>query len=328
MRAFSYKKAADLQAATTWAKQGDNDSFIAGGTNLIDLMKCDIEQPKRVIDINAIALQEIKESDTGGVLLGALATNSDTAYHPLVQSHYPLLSKAILSGASPQLRNKATNGGNLLQRTRCPYFFDTAAPCNKRQPGSGCPAIEGYSKLHAIFGASDSCIAVHPSDMCVALRALDATIHIQGSEGARTIPIADFHCLPGDTPNRETVLEQGEIISHIELPPNNATHFSYFKVRERASYAFALVSVAANLQMDGEIVKEASIALGGVAAKPWRDESAEETLIGKPLTDGNCEAFASNLLKHAKSYSNNGFKIPLTRNTIKRALRDACNQPI
>ncbi|MDQ8186545.1 xanthine dehydrogenase family protein subunit M [Pelagicoccus sp. SDUM812002] len=321
MRPFKYNRPLDLATASN---AGTSGSFIAGGTNLLDLMKCDVEQPSQLVDLNHLGLGSISETADGGLELGALATNTTTAYHPIVQERYPILSRAILAGASPQLRNKATNGGNLLQRTRCPYFFDTDSPCNKRVPGSGCPAKEGYSKLHAILGASDSCIATHPSDMCVALRALDATIRVSGPHGERRIEFADFHRLPGDQPEIETSLEKGEVITAILLPADGfADNFAYFKVRERASYAFALVSVAAVARLEGNQLKEGRVALGGVAAKPWRDLEAESLLCDQPCNAETFGNFADALLQSAKTYPGNRFKVPMARAAIVRALSEA-----
>jgi xanthine dehydrogenase YagS FAD-binding subunit len=280
---FEYLRADQTQAAVEWMARSHDAKFLAGGTNLIDLMKNGVEQPARLIDINRLAsLAEIRPLPDGGLRLGALARNNDTANHPLVRQHYPLLSQALLAGASPQLRNLATNGGNLLQRTRCYYFMDPGfAQCNKRNPGSGCGAREGLNRIHAILGASDQCIATNPSDMSVALAALDARIRVRGAEGERTIPIGDFHRLPGTTPQLDTNLKPGELILSIDLPKSSyAGHSRYLKVRDRASYAFALVSVAGALELDGNHIKSARIALGGVAHKPWRSEEAEKVLVG------------------------------------------------
>lgn len=263
----------------------DAAKFIAGGTNLIDLMKENVARPSRLIDITRLPLNRIEDIENGGLRLGALVTNADTAYNEQVETRYPLLSKAILAGASPQLRNMATNGGNLLQRTRCYYFYDTATPCNKREPGTGCPTIKGYNRIHAIFGTSEHCIATHPSDMCIALAALDAIARVTGQNGERTIPFDQFHRLPGDTPQLDTSLQTDEIITAIDLPAQGfADHHAYLKLRDHTSYAFALVSVAAALEMDGDNIKQARIALGGVAHKPWRNPEAEAMLNGKTAT--------------------------------------------
>jgi xanthine dehydrogenase YagS FAD-binding subunit len=298
--------------------------FIAGGTNLLDLMKIDVEQPTKLIDISRLPLNQVDETANGGLLIGALVGNTDLAYHPLVQQRYPLLSSAILAGASQQLRNMASTGGNLLQRTRCYYFYDTATPCNKREPGSGCAAINGVNRIHAILGASDSCIATHPSDMCVALAALEAKVHVTGAAGDRVIAFADFHRLPGDTPQRDTNLNPGEIVTGVELPPQGfATHYTYIKVRDRLSYAFALVSVAVGLELDGGSIKQARFALGGVAHKPWRDPAAEAVLGGQAANQANFTQAADLLLRGAKGFEHNEFKIDLARRCISRALSQA-----
>lgn len=325
MNNFSYSRAGNVAEAVREKTQANGSSrFLAGGTNLVDLLKENVERPDRVIDINRLPLTQIEELPGGGLRLGALATNADTAYHPAVETRYPLLSKAILAGASAQLRNVATDGGNLLQRTRCYYFYDTATACNKREPGSGCPAIAGYNRIHAILGTSEHCIATHPSDMAVALAALEAVIRVTGSDGDRAIPIADFHRLPGSTPHIETELRADEIITAIDLPPNRfAGHSTYLKTRDRASYAFALVSVAAALEMDGDTIKTARIALGGVAHKPWRDPEAEALLTGKAATHENFLPVAAKLLTGAKGYGFNTFKIELAKRAIVRALKQA-----
>src|SRR5579871_4851322 len=279
---FQYSRAADVADAVRQIAGDPAAKFIAGGTNLIDLMKEDVERPSRLIDISRLPLKRVEETADGGLRIGALVPNSDLAYHPLVEQRYPLLASAILAGASAQLRNMASTGGNLLQRTRCAYFYDTLSPCNKRQPGSGCSAIAGLNRMHAILGTSEACIATHPSDMCVALAALDATVHVVGPNGTRAIALLDFHRLPADTPQRDTNLERNEIITAIELPPRGfAANHSYLKIRDRLSYAFALVSVAAALEIEGDTIKEARLALGGVAHKPWRDPSAEAVLRGQ-----------------------------------------------
>ena len=272
MNNFSYTRALDVPSAVREVAANREAVFIAGGTNLIDLMKENVSRPARLVDITRLPLNRIEALPDGGLRLGALVTNADTAYHAHVERRYPILSRAILAGASPQLRNMATNGGNLLQRTRCYYFYDTATPCNKREPGAGCSAIEGFNRIHAILGTSDQCIAVHPSDMCVALAALEAVVHVTGTSGDRTIPFAEFHRLPGDTPQIDTNLGPGEIITSIDLPAKGfADHYAYLKVRDRTSYAFALVSVAAALEMDGDTITETRLALGGIAHKPWRN---------------------------------------------------------
>jgi xanthine dehydrogenase YagS FAD-binding subunit len=324
MNPVSYERAADVEQAVRLAQQ-PGARFIGGGTNLLDLMKGGVETPQRLIDVSRLPLAAITELPQGGVRIGALARNSDTANHALIRQRYPLLTQAFLSGASPQLRNMATVGGNLMQRTRCYYFYDTAFDmCNKRMPGSGCAAKEGYNRIHAILGASEQCIATNPSDMNVALAALDAVVRVRGADGERAIPIADFHTLPGDTPQRDTTLRPGELILGIDLPPPVfADHAHYLKVRDRASYAFALVSVAAALQMDNGVVRQARIALGGVAHKPWRATEAEAMLVGKPLDDVLLRQCAAKALAGARAYEHNGFKITLAQRAITRALRTA-----
>ena len=298
--------------------------FIAGGTNLIDLMKENVARPSRLVDLTRLPLSRIEETAEGGLRLGALVTNADTAYHPTVETRYPLLAKAILAGASAQIRNMATDGGNLLQRTRCYYFYDTATPCNKREPGAGCSAMGGFNRMHAILGASEHCIAVHPSDMCVALAALEAVVQVEGTNGARTIPLAEFHRLPGDTPYIDTNLLDDEIITAIDLPPKGfAEHHAYLKIRERASYAFALVSVAAALELDGDTIREARLALGGVAHKPWRDREAEALLHGDRPTRENFHRVAEVVLRPAQGFGHNNFKVELAKRAIVRALTQA-----
>jgi xanthine dehydrogenase YagS FAD-binding subunit len=324
MNSFSYTRADGVATAVREATADGAAKFIAGGTNLIDLMKENVERPSRLIDINRLPMGQIQPNGDGGLRLGALVSNTDVAYNERVERRYPLLSKAILAGASPQLRNMATVGGNLMQRTRCYYFYDTATPCNKREPGTGCSAINGFNRIHAILGASGQCIAVHPSDMCVALAALEAVVRVTGPAGERAIPFAEFHRLPGDTPQRDTNLQAGEIITAVDLPPKGfAEHYAYLKIRDRASYAFALVSVAAALEMDGQTVKEARLALGGVAHKPWRDPRAEALLRGKFATADNFRPVADALLGDARGYRYNGFKIELGKRAIVRALTDA-----
>ncbi|GGX30874.1 FAD-binding molybdopterin dehydrogenase [Pigmentiphaga litoralis] len=300
--------------------------FIAGGTNLLDLMKENVMRPVRLVDINGLPYNQIEESERGGLMLGALARNADTAYHPLVRTRYPLLTAAILAGASPQLRNMATNGGNLLQRTRCYYFYDSKVPCNKRDPGTGCSAIGGLSRQHAILGASEHCIATHPSDMCVALAALGAIVHVQSPSGSRQIPFGDFHRLPGDRPDQDTTLAFDELITHLELPDARAFagNSVYLKIRERASYAFALVSVAAALDLaeDGTI-REARLAVGSVAHKPWRDLQIEAGLVGVRPDAALFTQAAEALLSNAKGQGANDYKIPLAHRAIVRALTQA-----
>ena len=323
MNPFNYERAKNAEAAVRAA--APNSRFLAGGTNLIDLMKNYVERPEKLIDINRLDLAGIEPLPDGGLRLGALARNGDTANHPLVRQRYPLLSQAILSGASPQLRNLATNGGNLLQRTRCPYFMDPAfAQCNKRLPGSGCGALEGFNGSHAILGASEKCIAVHPSDMCVALAALEATIRVRGRTGERQIPIAHFHRLPGTTPEIDTDLKADELILSIDLPASPyGAQSHYLKVRDRASYEFALVSAAAALELDNGVIRTARIALGGVAHKPWRAEAAEKLLSGQRASMDLFAAAAREALAGAKAYRENGFKVELARRSIVRALAKA-----
>jgi xanthine dehydrogenase YagS FAD-binding subunit len=287
-------------------------------------MKYRVENPEHLLDINALDFSEISTLPEGGIRLGATSTNADTAYHEQIEKNYPLLSKAILSGASTQLRNMATDGGNLMQRTRCYYFYDTATPCNKREPGSGCSAINGFNRIHAILGTSDTCIATHPSDMCVALAALDATVQVTGENGSRSIPFLEFHRLPGENPERDTNLEPGELITAIDLPEKGfSEHFEYLKVRDRPSYAFASVSVAAALEMDGENIKDIRVALGGVAHKPWRLPEVEKDFFGKKPTRNNFEELAEKLIAGAKGYGDNDFKIDLAKKSIVRALLTA-----
>ena len=321
---FAYTRASDVADAVRLIAGDPSAKFIAGGTNLLDLMKEDVERPSRLIDISRLPLNKIEETADGGVRIGALVPNSDLAYHPLVERRYPMLASAILAGASQQLRNMASTGGNLLQRTRCYYFYDIATPCNKRAPGSGCSAINGLNRMHAILGTSEACIATHPSDMCVALTALDARVTATGPRGERTIEMRDFHRLPGDAPHRDTNLEPDELITAIELPAAGfEANYTYLKVRDRLSYAFALVSVAAALEFDGDRIKEARLALGGVAHKPWRDPVAEDALRRREATPANFAEAASLLLRGAKGYAHNAFKIELARRTIVRALTQA-----
>src|SRR5262245_35662862 len=321
---FSYTRAHDIAGAVNEASRTATATFIAGGTNLIDLMKENVARPTHLIDITHLPLNQIQETPDGGLRLGALVTNAETAYHPEVEKRYPLLSRAILSGASAQLRNMATNGGNLLQRTRCYYFYDTATPCNKREPGTGCSAIDGFNRMHAVLGASDQCIAVHPSDMCVALAVLEATVRVTGKDGDRTIPFADFHRLPDGTPDVDTNLKSGEIITSIDLPAKGfADHHAYLKIRDRQSYAFALVSVAAALSMSGGTITEARLALGGVAHKPWRDREAEALLNGKAATVDNFQIAANAVMRGAKGFEYNTFKIDLAKRAVVRALKHA-----
>ena len=321
---FQYVRAADVADAVRQIAADPTAKFIAGGTNLIDLMKYDVERPLRLIDITRLPLKMVEETADGGVRIGALVPNSDLAYHPLIERRYPLLSSAILAGASQQLRNMASTGGNLLQRTRCFYFYDTATPCNKREPGSGCSAINGINRINAILGSSEACIATHPSDMCVALAALEAKVQVAGPAGQREIVVADFHRLPGDTPHLDNNLRPNEIITAIELPPRGfAANHSYLKVRDRLSYAFALVSVAAALELEGGRIKEARVALGGVAHKPWRKPEAESVLGGQVADETAFAKAADVLLRDARGFEHNAFKIGLARRAIIRALTQA-----
>lgn len=326
MKPFAYTRAANPQAALQAIAQ-ENAKFLAGGTNLVDLMKENVEQPSRLVDINRLELALIVEREDG-LRLGSLAKNSDTANHRLVRERYPLVTQAILAGASAQLRNAATNGGNLMQRTRCYYFYDVAMPCNKRQPGSGCGALEGFSRIHAIFGTSPQCIATHPSDMCVALAALDAVVQVEGPHGARSIPFAEFHRLPGDTPQIDTNLKRDELITAIDLPAASSAvsaHSYYLKVRDRASYAFALVSVAAGLDIRDGVIKQARLALGGVAHKPWRTAKAEQVLQGQRADEALFRRAADAEMQDAVGTEHNRFKIELGRRAIVRALTVAAS---
>jgi xanthine dehydrogenase YagS FAD-binding subunit len=321
---FQYARANDVADAVRQIAADPGAKFVAGGTNLIDLMKEDVECPTRLIDITRLPLKCVEETPDGGLRIGALVPNSDLSYHPLVAQRYPMLASAILAGASAQLRNMASTGGNLLQRTRCLYFYDTATPCNKREPGSGCSAIAGLNRMHAILGSSEACIATHPSDMCVALAALDAKVHMTGPAGDHAIAFSDFHRLPGDTPQRDTNLQPNEIVTSVELPARGfAGNYTYLKIRDRLSYAFALVSVAAALELEGDTIKEARLALGGVAHKPWRDRSAEAALAGQTASPAAFDRAADLVLRDAKGFAHNAFKIDLARRAIVRALAQA-----
>jgi xanthine dehydrogenase YagS FAD-binding subunit len=323
VKTFDYTRAESPEAAV---RAGGR--FIAGGTNLLDLMKLQVETPERLVDISRLDLNTIEEQD-GGLLIGALVPNSDLAADPRVIARYPALSRALLAGASGQLRNKATTGGNLLQRTRCYFFYDTHAACNKRDPGSGCDAIDGFNRIHAILGTSDQCIATHPGDMPVAMRALDATVVTLKPDGdRRRIPLGDFYCLPGDTPHIETVLEPGELITHIALPaPPAGARQLYRKVRDRVSYAFALVSVAGVVAVENGTITHAALAFGGLAYQPWRDLAVEAALVGKPAEQATFDAAADALLTGARGFGHNDFKIPLTRRVLITALRDLTGEP-
>jgi xanthine dehydrogenase YagS FAD-binding subunit len=322
MKQFQYVRPTAQKAALAAIVKEPASNFIAGGTNLLDLMKRNIMRPDRLVDINKLPLRDIKVEGSG-VHIGALALNSTVAEHELVTKRHDLLAQALHAGASAQLRNMATVGGNLMQRTRCPYFYDTSMPCNKREPGTGCGALKGYNRMHAIFGASEHCIAVNPSDMNVALVALDAIVHVSGSKGDRNIPIRDFHRLPGDHPEKDTNLEKNELITGLSIPASELTHVHYLKVRDRASYAFALVSVAAGLQLDGKTIKQARMAMGGVAHKPWRLTAAEQALQGKEASIEVFQHAAELAMQGAKGYGDNDFKLKLAPNSIVEALRIA-----
>jgi xanthine dehydrogenase YagS FAD-binding subunit len=319
---FDYVRPASAKAAIDALAKNANAQFIAGGTNLVDLMKRGVASPQKLIDISQLPLKSI-EATAKGVRIGALALNSEVAEHELIVSKFPLLSQALKAGASPQLRNMATVGGNLMQRTRCTYFYDTTMPCNKRNPGSGCGALKGYNRMHAIFGASGQCIAVHPSDMCVALSALDATVFVSNGKTERKIPFTDFHRLPGTSPQKDNNLQKGELITAIEIPNSDAFagHSLYTKIRDRASYAFALVSVAAALDMKSGTIQNARLAMGGVAHKPWRLTAAENFLKGKKASMENFQQVAAIVMKDGKGYGYNNFKLKLAPNTIVQTLK-------
>jgi xanthine dehydrogenase YagS FAD-binding subunit len=328
MHTFEFIRPADAAAAVAaaaqakTAQQGADVRFVAGGTTLVDLMKLNVETPARLIDINRLPLDKIEATPDGGLKIGATVRNSDLAHHPRAQRDYPVLSQALLAGASAQLRNMATTSGNLLQRTRCMYFRDTAMPCNKREPGTGCPAITGSNRTLAVLGTSENCIATNPSDMCVAMAALEAMIHVQGPNGSRAIPIGDFYLLPGSTPNCETVLEPGDLITHVTLqPPRSGSKQVYLKLRDRASYEFALASAAVVIRIAGGNVTQARIALGGVGTKPWRSREAEAALAGKPANAANFRKAAEAALRGAKPQSENGFKIELAKRCLTHALQ-------
>ncbi|MFD2825268.1 FAD binding domain-containing protein [Leeuwenhoekiella polynyae] len=323
MKPFEYTRLStdDLSSDTALY----DTTFLAGGTNLVDLMKYGVEKPDAIADIGQLPYDQIEEF-ADGLRLGALATNADTAYHPAVKNKYPVLNKAILSAASSQLRNRATNGGNLLQRTRCYYFYDTAMPCNKREPGSGCAAIKGFNRIHAILGTSASCIATHPSDMCVALAALEAKVHILRKGATLVMPFDQIHRLPGEHPEKDHNLEPGDLITHIELPNEGfSQNFEYLKIRDRESYAFALVSVAACLKVSAGKIEDVRVALGGVAHKPWKLKEVEHEFIGKEASTENFKSLAEKLIKGAQGFGTNNFKIPLVKRAIVRALNNALN---
>jgi xanthine dehydrogenase YagS FAD-binding subunit len=328
MHTFEFTRPNDLTSAATaaasanTAQQGAEIRFIAGGTTLIDLMKLNVEQPHTLIDLNRLPLGDIETLPDGGLKIGAMVRNSDLAHHSSVLSDYPVLSQALLSGASAQLRNKATTSGNLLQRTRCMYFRDTTMPCNKREPGSGCAAINGVNRMMAILGTSEHCIATNPSDMNVALTALEATIHIQNGQAVRSVPINEFYVLPGDSPQRETVLEPGDLITHVTLPAPVAGNKSlYLKLRDRASYEFALASAAVIIKIENNRLSYARVALGGVGTKPWRSKEAEQVLAGATLSENTFRAAAEAALQGARPQSQNGFKIELAKRCLTHALK-------
>ena len=320
----SVPDAVKAQSGSPTAQQGATVRFIAGGTNLVDYMKLNVETPRQLVDINGLGLDKVEPEPGGGLRIGALARNSDVAHHELVKTRYPVLSQAILSGASTQLRNMATTAGNLLQKTRCVYYRDVAYGCNKRQPGSGCSAIDGHNRTLAILGVSDHCIANNPSDQNVALMALEAVIHVTGAKGERTIPIGQFYLLPGETPQRETVLEPGDLITHVTIPAlPEGTKSLYLKLRDRASYEFALASAAVAVKQNGPHIEFARVALGGVGAVPWRSHEAERVLHGKAANAANFRAAADAALKGAKPQSQNGFKVELAKRCLTYALAQA-----
>jgi xanthine dehydrogenase YagS FAD-binding subunit len=320
---FEYTRVSSVKAAVDALAKNPAGGFIAGGTNLVDLMKKGVTAPTRLIDINNLPLKDIRETPVG-LNIGALTINSVLSENEIVKKDYPLLAMALKAGASPQLRNMATVGGNIMQRTRCSYFYDTTMPCNKRQPGSGCGALEGYNRMHAIFGAGNKCIAVHPSDMCVALSALNATVNVSGPKGDRKILFADFHRLPGENPERDNTLLKGELVTSISIPKNSFTkNVHYLKIRDRASYAFALVSVAAALELNGNTIKNARLAMGGVAHKPWRLTEAEKFLTGKNVSKENFIHAAEAGMKGAKGYGHNNFKLKMGPVAIVEALMKA-----
>ncbi len=329
MNPFSYHRPTETKDALSQIQKA-NAKFIGGGTNLIDLMKEYVEKPSELIDVNALNLRGVKTHADGSIDIGALVSNADCAYHADIQTHAPLLSAAILAGASPQLRNMATCGGNLLQRTRCYYFYDKATKCNKREPGSGCDAIEGFNRIHAVLGQSSSCIAVHPSDMCVALAALNAEIHVRSPRGERVISILEFHRLPESTPEQDTNLHPDELITMIRLPANPyATHFNYLKVRDRSSYAFALVSAAVAFDLeDGGTIKSARLAMGGVAHKPWRDLEAERMLTGKRPSKDLFATVAKHVFAKARGYKHNQFKVQLGERVLVRSMTEAIEKGV
>lgn len=326
---FDYRRFGDADTAVAAVAESGSAAFLGGGTNLVDHMKLGVAEPDLLVDVTHLPYDTVEQLDDGRVRIGAAVRNSDLAGEPLIRERYPVLAQALVAGASPQLRNLATVGGNLLQRTRCVYFQDVTTPCNKRDPGSGCSALGGYNRHHAILGASDECVATHPSDMAVALVALDAVVEVLGPGGQRRIPVVDLHRLPGDAPDRDTVLDHGELITAVELPASSfANRSAYRKVRDRASYAFALVSVAAVADVREGIVRDARIAFGGLAHKPWRAVEAERRLRGAPATDAAFHAAADAELAGASPLPGNEFKVPMTRNTLAALLRDLSGQEV
>jgi xanthine dehydrogenase YagS FAD-binding subunit len=323
MNNFTYFRATSVRDAVSRTSQDRNAKVIAGGTNLLDRMKVFLDQPSQLVDVSRLDLRQIERSAQSGWNIGAMVSNTALADHPEIRKAYPLLSRAILAGASQQIRNMATVGGNLMQRTRCPYYYDTAFACNKRQPGSGCPAATGINRMHAILGASDQCVAVHPSDMCVALAAIDPIVEVEGPKGKRQMPFTEFHRLPGTTPDQDNQLAAGELITRIILPPATAAKGVYLKLRDRASYSFALISVAALVEVSGDTIQSARIALGGVAHKPWRAANAEAFLVGKPATAATYQQAAELALQAAKPLAHNGFKVNMSKRAIQRALNVA-----
>jgi len=322
MRSFDYTRASSVDAAIAAHAQGSGTVFLAGGTTLLDLMKLDVMRPARVVDIHKLALTQVDVLDDGRVRVGAMVSNTDLARHEAIRTRYPVLSQALLSGASTQLRNKATTAGNVMQRVRCGYFRDGVSACNKREPGSGCAAIDGQNRnVHAVLGGSEKCIAAHPSDMCVAMAAIGATVHVQGPNGARDIDFLDFHLLPGDTPWKEHALNDGEMITHVTLDaPLPHSRSAYLKLRDRASYQFALASSAVIVVLDGQTIRDARVALGGVGTRPWRAKNAEAALQGQPATQSTFQHAAAVAMQGARSYGQNGFKIALGQQAIVRNL--------
>lgn len=322
---FDYQRTSTAKAAVDAKTKSASSAFIAGGTNLVDLMKRGVTAPEKIIDINGLPLKQIT-ANAKGVLIGALAANSEVAENALIKTKYPLLAMALNAGASAQLRNMATVGGNMMQRTRCSYFYDTTMPCNKREPGTGCGALQGQNRMHAVFGTSQKCIAVHPSDMCVALAALDAHVYLSGPKGDRRIMFTDFHRLPGDTPELDNNLQKAELITGVHIPANSFNKFHYLKIRDRSSYAFALVSVAVALEVTGNTIQNARLAMGGVAHKPWRLTAVEKFLAGKPATKETFIAAAGMAMEGAVGFGQNNFKIKMGKAAVTEALQQAAQK--